>query len=1326
MLLLVCALVPGVSPANVKLPNGEYRTTVEDIKVRVPGGYVAVERTWQAENVNKGEYRWYVNPAWADLRFEYDPIDGSVKTVVRADSTFERDANDLFVYDKAFFIARQTDAAGTLTGWRWYDRGGNWIRYAADGKILAYGGRNDVSIAFERNGPNGQISAVKDHVGATVLSLAYTPDGRHVRQIADRTQRKVQYVYTGDALTEVVDVAGEHWLYGYSSGLLTSSTDPENRTTQIVYSGNRVAKIVDPMEGERTWSYDFDRGKRQYTIVEKSPEGRRVERRYDARGALLSEMRGTRLTRSLRRDSANVDIVTDERGLVSRTEYDARRNPIRQVRPDGTFVTATYDARFNRPLDRTDEIGVTSRSGYDTRGNLVSFIEALGTPLERTTTFTYDALGRRETRTVAGETPAENATTRWTYDAYGNVETTTNPENETVSLTYDVAGRVLTRTDARGKVWTTTYDARGLVASRKDPLGHTRTYEYDKVGKIKKATDAAGKETTYDYDANARLTKVTRPDGGVTRYGYDKDGLLTSLTDARNVARTFVYDAEGRQTQSIEANGDTIATDYGAPGTEAAGLVVRRRYPTYCVEYRYDQRGRQTQLVRRSSCDAAAEWTETSSTAYDAKGRTTSRTNPRGFATFTTYDELGRATATTDALGAVTGYAYDRRNNRTRVKDANGGVHVFTFDRADRVVGYAQPSGASTAYAYDDAGNLVSRADASGRRSAYVYDDAGRRAIERYFEAGSNTADETVAYDYDARDLLTGYEQTGGTESRAVYAYDESGRRTLETITYGSGPGAVTRSVGTDRWPNDLVRSVTYPDGTTTQFAYDAVNRLESASLPGAGELRWDDFLWRMPRRLQMPGGVATLEYDDMQRVARDRVQAIGGGTAQAPAGDVVVDHRYDYDAVGNVVGKTTEDGDYGYGYDALDRLTAATPPASVLAPEVVDGLPLERYTYDGLHNRKSSERQPGTWTYDADNRLVSYGTGDARWRFESDADGRQVKAVRGDPALETLEFVYGATGRLGEVRRDGAVVGRYRYDPFGRRIRKETAAGVVWFMYADDRLVAELSAAGTATRLYGWRPNDGWRVEPLWLADKAGGEWHTYVYRNDPVGAPQRVVDGQGAVVWASFAEAFGKTRARPGATIVNPLRLPGQYEDPETGLHQNFHRDYDPSTGRYVERDPLGLDAGTATFAYAAANPLTLADPLGLWELHPRPPGPMPRDGDGQPLCRDGGFEIELEEGLDPCIVGCALVHESRHIADVRATDPTLCLRVPVGGTYIIAGSPEEKKWTELNAHNDELACYKAMQFVDSICYGDYCTEMIKVEIKWVEHEIEQLKAM
>ena len=1193
-LVAVCAiaafavLFAGIAQASIKLPNGEYRETVTDLRVKVLGGHVAVERTWIAEQLNKGKYRWYINPAWADLAFEYDDLDASVKSVRRADSRFERAGNDVFVFERVYFIARKDG------GWRWYDRDGNWIRYDDKGRITAYGDRNDVTVRFERDGPGRQISRVLDHRGEPVLTFRY--EDERVATITDRTNRVVRYRYTGGNLVEVIDVAGHGSTYAYSGGLMTGKTDAEGRHTTIGYAGNRVVRVADALEHVTTWDYAYDRGKRQHTVVEKSAEGRCVERRYGADGQILRELHGTREVFSLRQDGDYVRYITDERGLVTRLEYDAVFHPVKLTFADGTVASTKYDAVLGVPLEAVDERGTRTSYGYDARGNLATLIEAAGTPVQRVTTFRRDALGQVERRTVEGVDDEHDATTLYDYDDYGNVERETDAEEHAAVMTHDVTGNVLTRTDARGKRWTATYDAHGRRKTSSDPLGNTLRFDYDRTGRLLTRTDAADKATVYGYDDAGRVETAADATGATTTVEYDGDGEVRKITDPNGIAMRYGYDADGRFADATDDAGNVVGVDYGT-GSADGGLVRRMRYPTYCEDYRYDQRRRVTRVTRWLPCEGEGRRSESIAVGYDAAGSVVSRTDPMQHTTLWSYDALGRIDAMTDALGSRTGFAHDVFDHILDMTDANGGIWRYRYDRNGRLVAESRPLGGTIRYGYDPAGNVETRTSAGGERRVYGYDDAGRRSGETHYAAGSNVPAQRIAYVYEPRRLLASYTQSGSTASAATYTYDDAGRQTSESVTYGAGSGAFTRTFATGYDANGRTKSFTYPDLARLEFRYTADNLLRGADLPGGGAMEWNDFDWFVARRMAAPGITQRIERDALLRPLRIAVQAIAGGTPEAPTGAVLSEETWRYDGAGNPVERITGDGTYAYGYDALDRLSDVTPPAALRTP---DGLPVEHYTYDSVHNRASSAAQPGAFGYNADNELLAYGVGAAEVRQAFDANGHVREVTTGNPQspASMTQTVYDAAERVSQIVRDGQIVARYQYDPFGRRIRKETAQGVTWYQYAEEGLVAEYAADGSPRTYYGWRPDSAWSTAALWKAERANGAWNTYVYHYDATGMPQRMTDAAGNVVWSGVAEAFGHMRVSSSSSIANPLRLPGQYHDDESGLHYNYLRDYEPQTGRYRQRDPIGLAGGPNVYAYVGGRPLAFMDPLGLAE--------------------------------------------------------------------------------------------------------------------------------
>ncbi len=122
------------------------------------------------------------------------------------------------------------------------------------------------------------------------------------------------------------------------------------------------------------------------------------------------------------------------------------------------------------------------------------------------------------------------------------------------------------------------------------------------------------------------------------------------------------------------------------------------------------------------------------------------------------------------------------------------------------------------------------------------------------------------------------------------------------------------------------------------------------------------------------------------------------------------------------------------------------------------------------------------------------------------------------------------------------------------------------------------------------------WGTNPLYQRNSTG----VYYYHNDHLGTPQRLTSATtGEIVWSAGYQAFGQATVDPLSTVENNLRFPGQYYDQETNLHYNWHRTYDPGTGRYTQVDPIGFIGGINLYVYIHGDPLDGIDPWGLFSL-------------------------------------------------------------------------------------------------------------------------------
>ncbi len=120
----------------------------------------------------------------------------------------------------------------------------------------------------------------------------------------------------------------------------------------------------------------------------------------------------------------------------------------------------------------------------------------------------------------------------------------------------------------------------------------------------------------------------------------------------------------------------------------------------------------------------------------------------------------------------------------------------------------------------------------------------------------------------------------------------------------------------------------------------------------------------------------------------------------------------------------------------------------------------------------------------------------------------------------------------------------------------------------------------------------------PIAAITGRGESQKIWYYHTDLTGTVQEVTAPDGTLVWAGYQAGFGENRgdiSNSGAYFEQPLRLPGQYYDEETGLHYNLFRYYAPECGRFISQDPISIRGGLNLYAYAP-NTLSWADPLGL----------------------------------------------------------------------------------------------------------------------------------
>lgn len=142
------------------------------------------------------------------------------------------------------------------------------------------------------------------------------------------------------------------------------------------------------------------------------------------------------------------------------------------------------------------------------------------------------------------------------------------------------------------------------------------------------------------------------------------------------------------------------------------------------------------------------------------------------------------------------------------------------------------------------------------------------------------------------------------------------------------------------------------------------------------------------------------------------------------------------------------------------------------------------------------------------------------------------------------------------------------------------------------------------------------------------------YYVHNDHLGRAERITNRHKSTVWRAKNHDFDRVLAYGTAADWYNLGFPGQYYDSEKDSYYNYFRDYDPTTGRYIQSDPIGLNGGINTYAYVGGNPISYFDPLGLAKICYRP-----LDAPGAP---DEVHWNEVDEGVNTIVAHQQIIYE------------------------------------------------------------------------------------
>lgn len=545
-----------------------------------------------------------------------------------------------------------------------------------------------------------------------------------------------------------------------------------------------------------------------------------------------------------------------------------------------------------------------------------------------------------------------------------------------------------------------------------------------------------------------------------------------------------------------------------------------------------------------------------------------------GLAVAISASEVAAQTANTK-----TTYTYDVLDRLTQVTDPSGLKTTYQYDGLSDETQLTSPDTSVTAKTYDAAGNVLTATDANGNTVTYTYDSNNRRLSASYADSTQN-----ITYTYDETNSVTGCATSYpvGHLTRVIentvttaFCYNAQGNviQKSQTVNGHTDVTSFTRS------PGGKILGITYPSGNQVSYSYDANGRVSGiTATTGSATTTLVSNVTYLPfgpvsGYTLGSGQVVTRTYDANYRMT-DLI-------SPAFALHVARDAMSNITAIGNNAGANpaTET----YSYDPLYRLTAITE---------ANGTTLESVMYNQTGDRLSktgSGLATGAYSYNPNtHQLVA--TGNAARTI--DANGNTTAISQ---AGNTYGFGYNARNRMVLAQLNASTIASYTYNAKGQRVSKTVGSVTTRFVYDEEgHLIGEYGPNGNGDYIYVGDTLISTIDSPATPSNAPATVSYVTV---DHIGTPRAVSDSTGNVIWQNpyQGNAFEEQQPTSNGYTLN-IRGLGEYYDAETGLNYNIQRYRDPSTWRFLQSDPKGLEAGINTYAATDNTPLMEVDPNGL----------------------------------------------------------------------------------------------------------------------------------